>query len=56
MCYSAWRFIAEFIRGDDRLQGLGLHLNAAQELSIVLFLAGVALWFVAPARTAPSHA
>ncbi len=43
LTYPVGRFLFEFIRGDDRLRCLGL--DAAQELSIVLFLLGAALWF-----------
>jgi phosphatidylglycerol---prolipoprotein diacylglyceryl transferase len=43
MVYPAGRFLFEFLRGDDRLCWLGM--NVAQEVSLALFAAGVALWF-----------
>ena len=42
--YPVGRFLLEFVRGDTRLQWLGL--NVAQEISIGLFLAGCLMWVV----------
>jgi phosphatidylglycerol:prolipoprotein diacylglycerol transferase len=51
--YGAWRFAAEFMRGDARLTTTGLHVS--QWVSIGMIVAGVALWFLAPKRqTAPA--
>jgi len=46
MLYPVGRFIVEFWRGDPRQHGFGL--TVAQNISLVLFAAGVALWFLAP--------
>lgn len=43
MTYPIGRFLLEFIRGDDRLRVIG-GLDAAQIISLTLFIAGVALW------------
>ncbi len=48
MLYPVTRFLLELTRGDPR-QHLGA-LTVAQGVSIALFVAGVALWFLAPAR------
>lgn len=48
--YGLGRFIIEFVRGDDRMQWFGL--SVAQQVSIGVFLAGCALWWLLP-RTAP---
>lgn len=42
VAYPAGRFLIEFVRGDERLRWLGL--DAAQAVSVALFLAGVGLW------------
>ena len=44
LLYPPFRFLVEFLRGDERLRGLGL--NMAQEVSVALFAAGLALWFL----------
>ena len=44
-----WPFLLEFVRGDERLHWLGL--DVAQEISIGLFVIGVALWFGLRAKT-----
>lgn len=46
MIYPLIRLGLEFFRGDERLSGL--ILNAAQELSFLLVIAGAALWFCLP--------
>ncbi len=46
--YPIGRFALEFLRGDERLEGLWL--NAAQELSVLFILAGVLLWFTLPRK------
>lgn len=48
MLYPVGRFLIEFTRGDPR-QHLGA-LTVAQGVSIALFAAGAALWFLLPAR------
>jgi phosphatidylglycerol:prolipoprotein diacylglycerol transferase len=48
LLYPVSRFLLEFTRGDPR-QHLGA-LTIAQGVSIGLFAAGVALWFLLPAR------
>ncbi len=52
MLYPPGRFLLEFLRGDARQ--LWLHFTAAQELSLVLFIAGCALW-VLPGRRETGH-
>lgn len=42
MIYPPGRFLVEFLRGDERLRWLGL--DAAQVISVALFLTGVVLW------------
>ncbi|MEI6564755.1 MAG: prolipoprotein diacylglyceryl transferase [bacterium] len=43
MIYPMGRFLLEFIRGDDRMRLGGLDI--AQEISLVLILAGITLWW-----------
>ncbi len=43
IAYPLGRFLLEFLRGDERLHWLGF--NMAQEISVVLVIAGAALWF-----------
>lgn len=50
MLYPVSRFLLEFLRGDDRQRWLSLTM--AQNVSIVLFAAGVILWFALPRRDA----
>jgi phosphatidylglycerol:prolipoprotein diacylglycerol transferase len=54
--YPLVRFLAEFLRGDERMRWQGL--NVAQEISIALFVVGIGLWLwtlrgkaAAPAQT-----
>lgn len=47
--YGGWRFLAEFVRGDQRLAGAA-GLDAAQVLSIVLVAAGLLIAAIARAR------
>jgi phosphatidylglycerol:prolipoprotein diacylglycerol transferase len=49
MLYSSWRFAAEHWRGDPRM-AVGLGLDMAQLLSLLLIAIGAALWLLAPAR------
>jgi len=42
LTYPVGRFLLEFIRGDSRLQWLGM--NVAQEISLAMFAAGIILW------------
>lgn len=49
MFYSEWRFVIEFLRGDERLSWLGFH--DAQWISLGLFTVGILLWFLLPAKT-----
>ena len=46
--YPIWRFLIEFLRGDERAQWLGL--NAAQVVSLLLLAAGLMLWWMLPNR------
>ena len=48
LLYPPFRFLVEFLRGDERLQALGL--NVAQEVSLALFAAGFALWLIRARR------
>ena len=52
--YPVWRFLIEFLRGDERLSA-GL-LDTAQVISLGLFAIGVLLWIMAPRREVPPHA
>ncbi len=52
LVYPVGRFLIEFLRGDERIKWLGL--NAAQELSVVLFLMGVLLCLFLPKKTSPA--
>ena len=47
--YPLGRFLIEFLRGDDRMNLLGLHF--AQGISILLWGLGVLLWFLLPRIT-----
>ena len=47
--YPIGRFLLEFLRGDDRLRWIGL--NVAQEVSLGLLAAGLALWFSIKRKT-----
>ncbi len=51
--YPAGRFVIEFFRGDERLSGFGL--NVAQELSLLLVILGIVLWFTLPQRLYQPH-
>ncbi|MCX6997361.1 MAG: prolipoprotein diacylglyceryl transferase [Kiritimatiellaeota bacterium] len=53
LLYPPFRFLVEFLRGDERLQALGL--NVAQEVSLALFAAGVALWFLRARQRRPTE-
>ncbi|MFH0878898.1 MAG: prolipoprotein diacylglyceryl transferase family protein, partial [Lentisphaerota bacterium] len=46
--YPIGRFMAEFVRGDERLRWLGL--NTAQDVSLLLLVAGLLLWALLPDR------
>jgi phosphatidylglycerol---prolipoprotein diacylglyceryl transferase len=49
LTYPVGRFLLEFVRGDERLHWL--ELDVAQEISLGLFVIGVALWFGLWAKT-----
>ncbi len=53
MLYPAGRFALEYLRGDDRLEGLVF--NAAQELSLFLMIVGAVLWFTLPRKRHHNH-
>ena len=53
LLYPPFRFAVEFIRGDERLNWLGL--NLAQETSLVLFAVGLALWWWSGRRQNQVH-
>ena len=53
MMYSAWRFLIEFNRGDDRPAWLG-ELSYSQVVSIVLF-AGAGIWMFLIRSRAPAE-
>jgi len=53
LLYPPFRFTIEFIRGDERLNWLGL--NLAQETSLVLFAVGLALWGWSGRRQNQAH-
>ena len=46
MAYGCLRFVMEFTRGDPRLKHAGL--TVAQELSMAIFIVGLALWILSP--------
>jgi phosphatidylglycerol:prolipoprotein diacylglycerol transferase len=46
LLYPLARFLNEWLRGDERLKWMGLSL--AQEISVLLFLTGLVLWFSLP--------
>ncbi|OGV43003.1 MAG: prolipoprotein diacylglyceryl transferase [Lentisphaerae bacterium GWF2_57_35] len=52
LTYPIGRFLVEFFRGDERLHWMGL--NAAQELSVVLFGLGLLLWAFLPKTRKPA--
>ena len=54
LVYPVGRFFFEFTRGDPRMTWMGL--TVAQEVSIVLFAAGVGLWLLLPRRRTPADA
>jgi phosphatidylglycerol:prolipoprotein diacylglycerol transferase len=49
LLYPPFRFLNEFLRGDERLNWHGL--NLAQETSVALVVAGLALWFWSGRKT-----
>ena len=53
MMYSAWRFLIEFNRGDERPPWLG-ELSYSQVVSIVLF-AGAGIWMFLIRSRAPAE-
>ncbi len=53
MIYPAGRFVMEFLRGDERVPGFGL--NAAQDISLILFVIGILLWVFLPYRRHRHH-
>ena len=53
LTYPVGRFLLEFFRGDERLHWLGL--DVAQEISVGMFVIGVALWFGLRARIKSSN-
>ncbi len=46
IAYGIWRFLIEFVRGDDRGQFLGTALSPSQIWSIVMVLLGVGYFFL----------
>ena len=46
--YPVGRFLIEYLRGDERLQWVGLTM--AQQTSIALFIVGLVFWFKVPKR------
>lgn len=53
MIYPPGRFLVEFLRGDERLRWLGL--DAAQGISVLLLIAGAALWVMLRRRPGERH-
>ena len=48
--YPLVRFLLEFLRGDERLQWIGMHV--AQEISLILLVVGILTWFLLPTQQA----
>lgn len=44
--YAVWRFLIEFLRGDDRGQSLIPALSPSQMVAILLFAVGIGVWLL----------
>lgn len=53
MLYPAGRFALEYLRGDQRMEGL--FFNVSQELSLLMMVMGAVLWFTLPRKRHHNH-